>query len=65
MCNCKETVAERAEGGRVSVFSEIERYGYSLVRIQRFRISDGKPSNTFQYPGVDWTYCPFCGKKLK
>ena len=68
MCNCKITIPKKAErkcerlAGRAVDFSEIERYGYSIIRIRPFRKSDGKPSETFLYPGVDWKFCPFCGE---
>ncbi len=66
MCNCKEKVAIDAilcdqMKGRSTVHSKIVRYGYSIVRIRPYRISDGQPSETYVYPSVDWKYCPFCG----
>lgn len=69
MCECKEKVATDAilcdqMKGRSAVFSEIERWGYSIVRIKPYRLSDGQLSQTFVYPGVDWNYCPFCGEQI-
>lgn len=68
MCDCRNTIPLEAErncdrlAGRAVVFSEIERYGYSIIRIRPFRKYDGKPSETFLYPGVDWKFCPFCSE---
>ncbi len=62
-CNCGETVPSEAIKGEEVVFAEIERCGYSLIRVRPFRKSDGMPSETFRYLGVDWIYCPFCGQK--
>jgi len=70
MCDCKTTIPKKAEGkcerlvGRAVVGSEIERYGYSIIRIRPYRKYDGKPSKTFVYPGEDWLYCPFCGEQI-
>lgn len=64
MCNCKAEVARKAQGGHVVVFSEIERYGYSIIRIKPYRLSDGQPSKVNHYAGADWRFCPFCGQPL-
>ncbi|GAH72002.1 unnamed protein product [marine sediment metagenome] len=69
MCDCKTTIPKEAErkcerlAGRDVDFSEIERYGYSIIRIGH-RKYDGQPSKTFLYPGVDWSFCPFCGEQI-
>ena len=70
MCNCKIEIPKKAEAkckrlaGREVDFSEIERYGYSIIRIRPYR-RDGQLSKTFLYPGVDWSFCPFCGGQIK
>ena len=64
-CDCKKVIAQKAVGDRAVVFSSIERFGYSIIRFKPYRKSDGKPSQTCKYEGVDWKYCPFCGKPRK
>ena len=70
MCNCKVEIPKKAEGkcdrlmGRAVDFSEIERYGFSIIRIRPYRL-DGQLSKTFLYPSVYWSFCPFCGEQTK
>ena len=69
MCDCKTTIPKEAEGkceklaGRDVYFSGIERYGFSIICIRPYR-RDGQLSKTSLYPGVDWSFCPFCGEQI-